>query len=761
MSESKINIPKFSYPFKKVQSQEKYYDLLEKETHGNYLFSKDGFWHGGIHFNDSLTEFSASEGIRAIADGELVAFRINDEYLQNDDKEKDNEGLYSNGFFLLKHYFEYPVGNKLTFFSLYMHTAKKQTYFSKITGNGRNIRVGYSNSSNTIKEHTQEFDKDTNIITDGKWDKKTNRTKVLYVEGLDIDLSQTPTIHKTNVDKISEVEYFETIGKIFQQNVFNKVNVLETPIQIKAGDVLGLVGEYNINHGVKRDLLHLEVFTGDDVKGFANSAKTAYEKDTSKDKPKPTKIKIQSGKIIYEIKEQGVVESSDGTATIKDSNNVAVSTQAPLNNGTKIEVDTSTIVLNNRYKILKIDTNDVSNNNWNIYKGSIGNIQVAQSTDTTQSEDITLIMSEIKTITLDNKKYVYINKEQTKGILYSDCKEYHPITFDWATIIDESSSDDISIFSNIEKYLLPELEELKKKKLEINSLYKELFKIIDKDSNGQIDAQELEEAAKDKAIKKLTSKYIVKHSSEWDKKVNLPKSIKTILEKYKDNVSNYDRIIQHLDNEEKRVENLNFFDGCSSIDGFPDSDKVFHINPIGLVGEFGSHCNIKIEQHLLTPNQYSRPQTKVNIIKAIVIHWVANPMSKAINNRNFFENRKNGQDGYGSAHYIIGLEGEIIQCLPEDEVAYHVGGTYTDYAINNLSSYPNNCTIGIELTHIDWEGKFKESTLASARCLCQGLLSKYNLTKENIVRHYDVTGKDCPKYFVDNEDEFTKFKNSI
>jgi len=81
---------------------------------GNYLFSKDGFWHGGIHFSDTvLTEVKATQGIRAIADGELVAYRINDKYLRNDDEENNSEGLYSNGFFLLKHYFEYPIGNKL------------------------------------------------------------------------------------------------------------------------------------------------------------------------------------------------------------------------------------------------------------------------------------------------------------------------------------------------------------------------------------------------------------------------------------------------------------------------------------------------------------------------------------------------------------------------------------------------------------------------------------------------------------------------
>eukprot|EP01029_Cantina_marsupialis_P014028 TRINITY_DN31075_c0_g1_i4.p1 TRINITY_DN31075_c0_g1~~TRINITY_DN31075_c0_g1_i4.p1 ORF type:complete len:354 (-),score=33.58 TRINITY_DN31075_c0_g1_i4:913-1974(-) len=152
----------------------------------------------------------------------------------------------------------------------------------------------------------------------------------------------------------------------------------------------------------------------------------------------------------------------------------------------------------------------------------------------------------------------------------------------------------ISIFSNIDKYLLPEIEELKEKKLEINTLYKELFKIIDKDSNGQIDAQELEDAAKDKTIKKLTSKYIVKHSTEWDKEINLPQKLIEIYEEYKRGIQSYDKIKQHLDNEEKRVENLNFFDECSSIEGFPKSDKVFHINPIGLVGEFsktGCYCD--------------------------------------------------------------------------------------------------------------------------------------------------------------------------
>ncbi|PLY05391.1 MAG: hypothetical protein C0625_15295 [Arcobacter sp.] len=181
-------------------------------------------------------------------------------------------------------------------------------------------------------------------------------------------------------------------------------------------------------------------------------------------------------------------------------------------------------------------------------------------------------------------------------ILYSDCKEIHPITFEWATIIDESSDDDISIFENLHKYLLPEQEEYLTEKLEINSIYKKLFELIDTNNNSQLEAQELEDASKNEAIKKTTSKYIVKHSSEWDKKINLPKKIKEILQKHKENIKNYADIIKHLDNEEKRVNKLALFEECKGISDFPASDKVFHFNPIGLVGEFGnSGCLITKE----------------------------------------------------------------------------------------------------------------------------------------------------------------------
>jgi N-acetylmuramoyl-L-alanine amidase len=84
------------------------------------------------------------------------------------------------------------------------------------------------------------------------------------------------------------------------------------------------------------------------------------------------------------------------------------------------------------------------------------------------------------------------------------------------------------------------------------------------------------------------------------------------------------------------------------------------------------------QEKLLTVNPYSRSgQPLSGGVKGIVIHWVANPKTTAENNRNYFEGLKNlghkKDVRYAGAHFIIGLEGELIQCIPENEIAYHVG----------------------------------------------------------------------------------------
>ena len=101
-----------------------------------------------------------------------------------------------------------------------------------------------------------------------------------------------------------------------------------------------------------------------------------------------------------------------------------------------------------------------------------------------------------------------------------------------------------------------------------------------------------------------------------------------------------------------------------------------------------------------------------------------------------------------SANYVVGMEGEIIHCVPDDEVAY---------ASNKMNSY----SISIENCHPDETGKFTDETYASLVHLVAYLSEKYGLDREHIIRHYDVTGKDCPKYFVENEDAWEKFLDDV
>lgn len=160
----------------------------------------------------------------------------------------------------------------------------------------------------------------------------------------------------------------------------------------------------------------------------------------------------------------------------------------------------------------------------------------------------------------------------------------------------------------------------------------------------------------------------------------------------------------------------------------------------------------QVEEMFLTPNPYSRPEIPLEEVHGIVVHYVANPCSTARENRMYFESLKD-QDGTknptsASSHFVIGLEGEVVQCIPLGEVAY---------ASNNR----NSDTISIECCHPDETGKFYDSTYQSLVQLCAYFCKEFRLDAEDVIRHYDVTGKICPKYFVDHEDAWAQFHEDV
>lgn len=155
-----------------------------------------------------------------------------------------------------------------------------------------------------------------------------------------------------------------------------------------------------------------------------------------------------------------------------------------------------------------------------------------------------------------------------------------------------------------------------------------------------------------------------------------------------------------------------------------------------------------IDVQLLTPNEYSRPQIPIEKVNYIAIHYTANPGATAQANRNYFENLAHTQETKVSSHFVVGLDGEVIQCIPTSEMSYATNSRNVD-------------SVSIECCHMDETGAFETATYQSVVKLTAWLCTRFGLTEENVIRHYDVTGKSCPKYYVDHPDAWAQMKADI
>ena len=157
-----------------------------------------------------------------------------------------------------------------------------------------------------------------------------------------------------------------------------------------------------------------------------------------------------------------------------------------------------------------------------------------------------------------------------------------------------------------------------------------------------------------------------------------------------------------------------------------------------------------VERDYIPVNDWSRPGTPLEDINAVVIHYVVNPGTTARANRNYFASLSSGKEGtYASSHFVVGLEGEVIQCIPLTEIAY-------------ASNTRNGDTVSIEVCHPDETGAFSPVTYDRAVELTAWLCREFRLDAEqDVIRHYDVTGKECPRYYVEHPDAWAQFKADV
>lgn len=151
-----------------------------------------------------------------------------------------------------------------------------------------------------------------------------------------------------------------------------------------------------------------------------------------------------------------------------------------------------------------------------------------------------------------------------------------------------------------------------------------------------------------------------------------------------------------------------------------------------------------IDIQIVPINGVGRTGLELETVNDIVIHYVGNPGTTAQQNRDYFASKTTEV----SSHFIVGLEGEIILCVPLNE-------------ISSATNWRNVDTISIETCHPNETGAYTSETYASLVKLTAWLCSTYELDTSHIIRHGDVTGKICPKLFMENPSAWEQFKVEV
>ena len=383
-------VEKWAYPLKvdgaEVTDPQQYYAALAKAKNGYYPLGANGLWHGGVHFDEATGLVADLTEVRCIADGEVVAYRIDEVYPKSD--YGSTQAVYSTGFVLIKHRLEAPSppapapapgaqpaaaapGPGLTFFSLYMHLLDwegyranpelarppfwsggswqvKATADDKILGlrvrQDRRGKPGYATilsvlPRGTVVETGEEENgwlkvvsitpADPNVPTGTGWifkrEMTASATPDTYIIGSDAKDEMNPprtglAVHaaanqKSTTTAILPIGTEVKIGNDGPRGKYQKlleivsgnpvpeltpsdgilgyiweglldaknepaakdtVHLLDRPYPIKAGSVIGHVGKYqNLDDSTPKNLLHLEVFSCEDVKAFAQLSKSS------------------------------------------------------------------------------------------------------------------------------------------------------------------------------------------------------------------------------------------------------------------------------------------------------------------------------------------------------------------------------------------------------------------------------------------------------------------------------------------------------
>jgi len=159
----------------------------------------------------------------------------------------------------------------------------------------------------------------------------------------------------------------------------------------------------------------------------------------------------------------------------------------------------------------------------------------------------------------------------------------------------------------------------------------------------------------------------------------------------------------------------------------------------------------------LLPYKSNYKKGRVTSVKYIVIHYTGNKGDTAFNNVKYFANNY----VKASAHFFVD-ESSIYTSVPTEDTAWHCGGGLQGSGGHQWYGIcTNSNSIGIEMCLLDKNSNIKQGTVTRCIKLVKYLMEKYQIPSENVIRHFDVTGKNCPMPFVNDSEKWRNFTEEL
>lgn len=682
---SKVESWAYPFPLKAKNTTfapEDYLQALAVAEDGFYPLGANGLWHGGIHFGaQTAGKFQQDGGVKCIADGEVVAFRL-DKELQEVAYPGDIKAAYSKGFTLVRHRLVLPPvppqptnGNAqpqnppatippaaqnttppaqdvLTFFSLYMHTLPLEGYGAH--GPAKTLPAYYGSTETYVvgtKAHdpqlkaTGESDsttaglrvrashsghaavigwlpRDTKIQIGQKheaWGKISG-----FMAGAAQPYKQGETL---NAGAAQGWVYVGEMDKESKPSAVDQVYILPKPHKIAAGETVAWIGEYQrlvearAHHTLppklgERPLLHVEVFTGDDLNAFIARSRIRAQQLDAKSR---TLLLISKGaKLVQPASPDKLIP---GGTSIKMASGSPVNGRwckvVQVNAAGHPPVDPEPLWIERAD--LQLNSDRQAWSQFPLSVQSAGGPPAAWprvvATGPTQQ------CAEAENKTWYSVSIADENDGQIDGWV---CDHGHPLVelkspWDWPGFDVANLDASVSVMFERALYIAengtPDEIARFKDSFDIarsNEAIKKLEDAIDsqEQKDGEITAHELQLALGKPWLADRIGHLIVRYESEWGGEM-----------------SKWDALDSHMhaglpvwQAEKKRIEELRFWSDAAGVT--PASANVYHLHPVGLVGNFfryGFQFTLAMMQHIFPSANVATLQAAITELNTNII----------------------------------------------------------------------------------------------------------------------------------------------